>query len=37
MMMMNLMMKIQSFKVTIAKKNKSVITTLSVLFPGLHV
>ena len=37
MMMMNPMMGIQSFKVMIAKKTQWVITTLSVLFPGLHV
>ena len=37
MMMMNPMMEIQSFKVMIAKKTQRIFTTLSVLFPGLHV
>ena len=37
MMMMNPMMEVQSFKVMIAKKTQWVITTLSVLFSGLHV
>ena len=37
MMMMIPMMENQSFKVMIAEKTQCVITTLSVLSPGLHV